>query len=145
MEDLSAPKRADYLVAKAEIVAHNNAKKASGAPESELQTDPPAPAHYRHTLINFKLPLMEALLDQLGGPWSTQPPRATNSMQMMGRNTGGVTHRLKIDGYIWSIGADWIVRVASVFAGGDQFKGIIMEVNPLFLQYLNKGLLNSLD
>jgi hypothetical protein len=54
------------------------------------------------------------------------------SMQAMGKVTGGTIHRLKIDGFVFNVGSDWSVRVARILASGEQFKGVIMEVNIIF-------------
>jgi hypothetical protein len=127
VEDSTAPMRADHLADCSSIATRNAAKRAQGAPDGELEREPPIPSHYRHTLISFKLPLMTTMLDQLGGAWSTQTAKST-AIPLMGKPTGGTTHRLRIDGVVWSVGNDWIVRVASVYASGEQFKGVIMEV-----------------
>ncbi|CAG8752450.1 6017_t:CDS:1, partial [Acaulospora colombiana] len=107
VEDPTAPMRADHLADYSSITTRNAAKKATGASDSELEREPPTPAHYRHTLISFKLHLMPTLLDQLGGAWSTQVAKSTVA-PLMGKPSGGITHRLRIEGVVWSVGSDWI-------------------------------------
>jgi hypothetical protein len=75
--------------------------------------------------------MMEVMLDQMGPPWSAGDPRLNNMLPNMGKPVGGITHRLRIDGWTLVIGNDWNVRVGSVFAAGDQFKGVVMEVRSL--------------
>jgi hypothetical protein len=136
VEDATAPKRADYMAARAEIRAANAAKRnaAPGVPDSQLDLteEEPEPLHYRNTLISFRARVIETLIDQLGGAWASQPNKPTFG-PMMGRPSGGLTHRLKIEGTVFSVGSDWIVRVGSVYAVGDQFKGVIMEASLPFL------------
>jgi len=136
VEDATAPKRADYMAARAEIRAANAAKRnaAPGVPDSQLDLteEEPEPLHYRNTLISFKTRVIETLIDQLEGAWASQPIRVMSG-PMMGRPSGGLTHRLKIEGTVFSVGSDWIVRVGSVYSTGEQFKGVIMEVSPLLL------------
>ncbi|CCA66621.1 hypothetical protein PIIN_00304 [Serendipita indica DSM 11827] len=127
IEDPTAPKRADYMAARAEAMQANAAKQQAGLEVAEL---PPLPPHFRHTLISYRQASIEALLDQLGGAWNLQQQKPTD-LGMMGRPTGGTTHRLRIEGRVWNIGSDWIVRVGGVFAIGEQFKGVIMEIEYL--------------
>ncbi|KIM25859.1 hypothetical protein M408DRAFT_314411 [Serendipita vermifera MAFF 305830] len=134
IEDATAPKRADFIANRAEIRAANMAKRNAGPglPDAQLGLieEPPEPLHYRNTLISFKTSSMEAFINQLGGAWTSQPVK-TISGPNLGRPSGGLTHRLKIEGHVFSVGSDWIVRVGSVYATGDQFKGVIMEIEYL--------------
>jgi len=122
------------MATRADIRAANATKRnaAPGVPDAQLGLieELPEPTHYRHTLISFKMQTMGALIDQLGGAWTNQPQKIPSG-PMMGRPTGGLTHRLRIEGSVFSIGSDWIARIGSVYASGEQFKGIIMEVNTL--------------
>jgi hypothetical protein len=124
------------MATRAEIRAANEAKRnaAPGVLDSQLDLieEPPEPLHFRNTLISFKARVVETLIDQLGGAWTSQPMKIVSG-PMMGRPSGGLTHRLKIEGTVFSVGSDWIVRVGSVYAAGDQFKGVIMEASPPLL------------
>jgi hypothetical protein len=72
--------------------------------------------------------MIEVMLEQMGPPWGTADPRLNTMLPNMGRPMGGITHKLRIEGWTLVIGNDWNVRVGSVFAAGDQFKGVVMEV-----------------
>ncbi|KAG8757317.1 hypothetical protein FRC14_002165 [Serendipita sp. 396] len=131
IEDPTAPKRAEYLVARAEIHAANAGKKEAGVPDSELQPEPMVPRHYRHTLISFRMPMFSSLLDQLAGPWNSQAPKPNPAAPSHKGTSGGMIHRLSIRGNMWNVGSDWIVRVGGVYAAGDIFRGVIMEIEYL--------------
>lgn len=135
IEDALAPKRADFMAARMEIRATNAAKRkaAPGVADAQLGLlqEPTEPLHYRNTLLSYKTGTMEAFINQLGGAWTFQPMK-TISGPNLGRSSGGLTHRLKIEGNVFSVGSDWIVRVGSVYATGEVFKGVIMEVRFLF-------------
>jgi hypothetical protein len=44
--------------------------------------------------------------------------------------------QLLIDGYVFAIGSDWIVRVGNVILTGGAVKGMLLEVVPVTLSYM---------
>lgn len=132
VEDPLAPKRGEFFQHKAEVAAANAARK----PDEPTQPEPATPPHFRETLISFNMVgstnMMETMLDYMGPPWSTTGPKINTILPMMGKPTGGITHKLRIEGWTFVIGNDWNVRVGAVFAAGDQFKGVVMEVRFVF-------------
>lgn len=72
------------------------------------------------------------MLSQLRARWV--PVRQTSAPQKAQTSVG---QQLTIDGYVFSIGADWLVRVGNVILSGGAMKGMLLEVNflPQVLEY----------
>lgn len=110
LEDPSAPTRADVL-----------AMAPPDIPPSQVQ----GPSHYRTTFITLKPPgALEQLLAQLRARWLAGRQAVSNASQR-GQPTG---HQLTIEGHIYSIGSDWLVRVGNVILAGGAVKGMLLEV-----------------
>lgn len=107
LEDPSAPTRADVLAM---------------APPDILPSQVQGPNHYRTTFVTLKPPgALEHLLGQLRAPW--QPGR-----QAVSQRGQPIGHQLTIEGSIYSIGTDWLVRVGNVILAGGAVKGMLLEV-----------------
>lgn len=110
LEDPSAPTRADVL-----------AMAPPDIPPSQVQ----GPDHYRTTFITLKPPeALEQLLAQLRAPWLAGR-QAVSSTTQRGQPIG---HQLTIEGNIYSIGTDWLVRVGNVILAGGAVRGMLLEV-----------------
>lgn len=110
LEDPSAPTRADVL-----------AMAPPDVPHSQVQ----GPTHYRTTFLTLKPPgAMEQLLAQLRARWASVRQTASSAPQR-GQTPG---QQLNIDGNIFAIGSDWLVRVGNVILAGGAVKGMLLEV-----------------
>ncbi|TFK55740.1 hypothetical protein OE88DRAFT_1716456 [Heliocybe sulcata] len=108
LEDPLAPTRA-------ELLAHI----ATLDPSQPI----PDPPHYRSTFLTLRPPgALEQLLTQLKGKWV--PSRQTGTEQ---RGLSG--SQIRVEGAIWQIGSDWIVRAGTVYMGGGAHstKGMLLE------------------
>jgi hypothetical protein len=123
LEDPSAPTRADVL-----------AVAPPDMPPSQVQE----PTHYRTTFLTLNPPgAMEQLLAQLRARWVSVRQTASSAPQR-GQSTG---QQLNIDGNIFAIGNDWLVRVGNVILAGGAVKGMLLEViiccSPLFVSFVH--------
>ncbi|KAI0053528.1 hypothetical protein FA95DRAFT_1632059 [Auriscalpium vulgare] len=102
LDDPMAPTRADL------------AAMASQDP-SNPAAQMPDPTHYRSTFLTLTPPgALEQLLNLLRARW--------NSTRVQ---------QLAIEGYIFSIGNDWIIRAGNVILGGGAVKGMLLEAEYL--------------
>jgi len=80
---------------------------------------------------------MEQLLAQLRARWISVRQTASSAPQR-GQSTG---QQLNIDGNIFAIGNDWLVRVGNVILAGGAVKGMLLEViifcSPLFVSFVH--------
>ncbi|KAF8897560.1 hypothetical protein BD779DRAFT_387584 [Infundibulicybe gibba] len=119
LEDPSAPTRADVLAA---------------APPGQETAYIQSPTHYRTTFLTLKPPgALEQLLSQLKARWVSVRQSGSNPPQR-GQTTG---HQLSIDGQIFAIGNDWLVRVGNVMLAGGAVKGMLLEAEYLPLPVLH--------
>jgi hypothetical protein len=110
LEDPSAPTRADVLAV---------------APPDQPPSEVVGPAHYRTTFLTLKPPgALEQLLSQLKARWIPVRQAASNAPQR-GQSTG---QHLNIDGIVFAIGTDWLVRAGNVILAGGAVKGMLLEV-----------------
>jgi hypothetical protein len=108
VEDPAAPTRADVLAA---------------APPGQEAAYLQSPSHYRTTFLTLNPPnALEQLLSQLKARWV--PVRQTGGGQKV--QTLGL--QLSIEGHIFAIGTDWLVRVGNVILAGGAVKGMLIEV-----------------
>lgn len=115
LEDPSAPTRADVLAM---------------APPELTPSQILGPTHYRTTFLTLNPPgAMEQLLAQLRARW-VSVRQTTSSAPQRGQTTG---QQLNIDGNIFAIGNDWLVRVGNVILAGGAVKGMLLEVKNLCL------------
>ena len=88
------------------------------------------PSHYRMTFVTTSPPgALESLLTQLGSRWvPTRQPSTTSRT-----STSSPGNHLTIEGTIFSIGTDWLVRAGNVILTGGTVKGMLLEVRNLDL------------
>ncbi|THH10239.1 hypothetical protein EW145_g1467 [Phellinidium pouzarii] len=139
LEDPAAPQVADMAA-----LAHNE-QNPSGTPADTpgkyvLHSHQSEPPHFRTTLITASPPgALEQLITQLGARWtSTRQPSANARNQAMA--TG---NQLVIDGSIFSIGTDWLVRVGNVILAGGAVKGMLLEAEYLPLPKIHSPAQNG--
>ncbi|CAK5263042.1 unnamed protein product [Mycena citricolor] len=117
VEDPLAPSRADFLAA----VGPN------GEPPNA-----PRPSHYRTTFLTLRPPgALEQLMMQLKARWV--PVRAPTAGAPQ---RGQSSQQLTIDGAIFAIGSDWLVRIGNVVLAGGAVKGMLLEAEYLPLPVL---------
>ncbi|TFY57917.1 hypothetical protein EVJ58_g6732 [Rhodofomes roseus] len=121
LEDPGAPNRSDYLRLK----------------ESQEQGQPPhpfvaaPPPHYHYTLVTVSPPgALEQLMSHLGVV-------GKRWIRTGGEKGQGSGHHLNVDGLIFSIGSDWLVRFGHVMLGGGAVKGMLIEAEYLPLPDLH--------
>ncbi|KAJ7590982.1 hypothetical protein C8J56DRAFT_934391 [Mycena floridula] len=116
LEDPLAPARADILTA--------------GPDATYIQN----PTHYRTTFLTLNPPgALEQLLSQLKARW-TAVRQTGNNISQRGPTSG---QQLLIEGLIFGIGTDWLVRVGNVILAGGAVKGMLLEAEYLPLPVLH--------
>ncbi|EPQ59266.1 hypothetical protein GLOTRDRAFT_114006 [Gloeophyllum trabeum ATCC 11539] len=111
LEDPMAPTRADFLQHVATL---------------DPSQPVPDPSHYRSTFLTLRPPgALEQLLAQLKAKWVSSRQSAPDTSQR-GSSSGS---QVRIEGRIFSIGSDWIVRAGTVLLGGgtNSTKGMLLE------------------
>ena len=100
------------------------------APPGQEETYLQSPSHYRTTFLTLTPPIaLEQLLSQLKARWV--PVRQASGAQKV----QSLGPQLTIEGHIFSIGTDWLVRAGNVILAGGAVKGMLLEVgNMLQLQ-----------
>ncbi|KAL0574534.1 hypothetical protein V5O48_007426 [Marasmius crinis-equi] len=92
------------------------------------------PTHYRNTFLTLSPPgALEQLLSQLKARWIPVRQSSNSNMGQRGQASGP---QLVIEGHIFGIGTDWIVRVGNVILAGGAVKGMILEAEYLPLPSL---------
>ncbi|KIK06680.1 hypothetical protein K443DRAFT_129622 [Laccaria amethystina LaAM-08-1] len=118
LEDPMAPTRGDVLAA---------------APPGQEAAYIQGPAHYRTAFLTIRPPgALEQLLTQLKARWAAV--RQSSSGPQRGQTTG---QQLFIEGHIFAIGTDWLVRVGNVVLAGGAVKGMLLEAEYLPLPLLH--------
>ncbi|GLB33838.1 putative alpha-ketoacid dehydrogenase kinase [Lyophyllum shimeji] len=118
LEDPLAPTRADVLAA---------------APPGQEKEYLQGPTHFRTTFLTLQPPgALEQLLAQLKARWVSV--RQSSGVPQRGQ-TGG--QQLTIEGHIFAIGNDWLVRVGNVQLAGGAIKGMLLEAEYLPLPVLH--------
>lgn len=111
LEDPGAPTRADVI-----------ASTQSDTQMGDGQTMPP---HYRTTCLTLRPPgALEQLLNQLSAPWVPVRQNVASAQRSQ-----GTAQQLSVEGYIFAIGNDWLVRVGNVVLAGGAVKGMLLEVS----------------
>jgi len=119
LEDPSAPTHTDFPIA----VSQN--------PQGHTVTNLSEPPHYRATFLTLRPPgALEQLLAQLRARWVSVRQSGPSAPQR-GQAAG---QQLLIDGNIFAIGTDWLVRVGNVILAGGAVKGMLLEVRPTDLK-----------
>ncbi len=108
LEDPSAPSRAD-------LAYH----------ASQLETAIVEPTHYRNTFLTLSPPgALEQLLSLLRARWISTKQSPGNVTQY--KQTAA---QLTVEGNVYSIGTDWIVRAGNVILATGAVKGMLLEVD----------------
>ena len=107
LEDPSAPSRAD-------LAYH----------ASQLETVIEEPTHYRNTFLTLSPPgALDQLLSLLRARWISTRQSAVDAPQYK-----QTAPQLTVDGNVYSIGTDWIVRAGNVILATGAVKGMLLEV-----------------
>lgn len=125
IEDPAAPTRADILAT----------IPPGGGPPTYLH----GPPHYRNTLLTLRPPeALDQLLSQLKARWVPVKQAAPGSQRGQGAVSQG--QQLTIDGHVFTIGNEWLVRVGNVILAGGGTKGMLLEVGKLSLAHGSRRL-----
>lgn len=120
LEDPVAPTRADVLAA---------------APPGQEAAYLQGPTHYRTTFLTLRPPgALEQLLAQLKARWVSVRQSGSSSAPQRGKTNA---QQLLIEGHIFAIGNDWLVRVGNVILAGGAVKGMLLEVNCIHTRNLS--------
>jgi len=93
------------------------------------------PPHFSSTFITLSPPgALEQLLAHLRARWASVRQAAPGGTNQRGQPTG---QQLVIEGNIFAIGNDWIVRVGNVILSGGAVKGILLEAEYLPLPVID--------
>ncbi|KAH7887715.1 hypothetical protein F5I97DRAFT_1862253 [Phlebopus sp. FC_14] len=123
LEDPASPTRADVLTLVQNAPVH-------GGPSSALMRPP----HYRTTFLTVRPPgALEQLLSQLKARWI--PVRQSSSSSSQRSQVSA--QQLAVEGHVFSIGNDWLVRVGNVILAGGAVKGMLLEAEYLPLPVLH--------
>ncbi|KAM5536188.1 hypothetical protein V8D89_010087 [Ganoderma adspersum] len=133
IEDPAAPMRADYLQQAAEY--------ARTHPGTTLTP----PTHFRHTFPTLGPPAaLEQLLTQLRARWvsvrqtgSSTAAAGPSGQKGVGMGTGP---HVTVDGHVYAIGSDWLVRAGNVHLAGGAVKGMLLEVEYMPLPIMEAAL-----
>jgi len=110
LEDPSAPSRAD-------LAFH----------ASQFETAIVEPTHYRNTFLTLSPPgALEQLLSLLRARWISTKQSTVNATQY--KQTAA---QLAVEGNVYSIGTDWIVRAGNVILATGAVKGMLLEAEYL--------------
>lgn len=117
LEDPAAPSRADVLA-----TVQDTTSQGSDVPTSSQGTHPP---HYRTTFLTLRPPgALEQVLSQLKARWI--PVRQSSGTSSQRGQTS--SQQLTVEGHVFAIGSDWLVRVGNVILAGGAVKGMLLEV-----------------
>jgi len=121
LEDPAAPSRADVLA----TIQNTDARMSS-----QLTHLP----HYRTTFLTLRPPgALEQLLSQLKARWI--PVRQSSATSSQRGQTS--SQQLTVEGHVFAIGNDWLVRVGNVILAGGAVKGMLLEAEYLPLPVLH--------
>jgi len=116
LDDPSAPTRADVLAA------------------SSQNTQTQEPTHYRTTFLTLRPPgALEQLMVQIRARWVSV--RQSTSVALQRGQTAG--QQLLIEGNVFAIGTDWLVRAGNVILAGGAVKGMLLEAEYLPIPVLH--------
>jgi hypothetical protein len=117
-------------------VSHSRADLLQPLPEGQAPiplTGPGAPAHFRTTFLTLSPPgALEQLLAQSRARWVSVRQAGTSGLSQ------GSGQQLSVDGFIYSVGTDFIVRAGNVILAGGAVKGMLLEVRYCFFFFSSK-------
>ncbi|KAI0770768.1 hypothetical protein BC629DRAFT_1532247 [Irpex lacteus] len=124
-------------------VSHSRADLLQPLPEGQVPiplTGPGAPAHFRTTFLTLSPPgALEQLLAQSRARWVSVRQSGTSGLSQ------GSGQQLSVDGVIYSIGTDFIVRAGNVILAGGAVKGMLLEAEYLPVTTMPPGSDGSMD
>ncbi|KAI6035406.1 hypothetical protein F5J12DRAFT_793205 [Pisolithus orientalis] len=124
LEDPAAPTRADVLAG-----IQNITSPADGGPSASAMVPP----HYRTAYLTLRPPgALEQILGQLNARWVPVRQVSTSSQRSQ-----GTAQQLSVEGHVFAIGSDWLVRVGNVILAGGAVKGMLLEAEYLPLPVLH--------
>ncbi|PPQ71366.1 hypothetical protein CVT24_011752 [Panaeolus cyanescens] len=117
--------------------AHNRSDVLAAAPPGEEAAYLQSPTHFRNTFITLK-PMggLEQLLTQIKARW-TPVRQSTSGISQKNLMSG---QQVIIDGLVFSIGTDWIVRCGNVNLAGGAVRGMILEAEYVPLPVLRSSM-----
>ena len=125
LEDPAAPQVSDVAALAQSSGNLSDSANSPGGSSHGRHAHQIVPPHYRTTFVTVSPPgALETLLSQLGARW-TSTRQSNSSTRNPVLNTG---NQLTIEGFIFSIGTDWLVRVGNVLLSGGAVKGMLLEV-----------------
>ncbi|KZT62089.1 hypothetical protein CALCODRAFT_479290 [Calocera cornea HHB12733] len=131
LEDGSVPSRGEYR----SQLAEKGAEEAARSRMAMLKDE--EPAHFRTTFVTLKPPnSLDMLLMNLRASWI--PGRQIGEREAWNRawQAAGNAPHLTLDGFIFHIGSDWIVRVGNLSSPAGGAKGMILEAEYLPLVHM---------
>ncbi|KZO94840.1 hypothetical protein CALVIDRAFT_599587 [Calocera viscosa TUFC12733] len=131
LEDGSVPSRGEYR----SQLAEKGAEEAARSRMAMLKDE--EPAHFRTTFVTLKPPnSLDMLLINLRASWI--PGRQIGEREAWNRawQAAGNAPHLTLDGFIFHIGSDWIVRVGNLSSPAGGAKGMILEAEYLPLVHM---------
>ncbi|EKM59521.1 uncharacterized protein PHACADRAFT_170100 [Phanerochaete carnosa HHB-10118-sp] len=130
LEDPAAPQRSDLL------------QPPEGQAPIPL-TGPGAPTHYRTTFLTLSPPgALEQLLSQLRARWASVRQSGPAGPSQASHLSG---QQLSVEGLVYSIGTDFIVRAGNVILAGGAVKGMLIEAEYLPLPTMHAGADGTLE
>lgn len=121
LEDPTAPTRADVL-------AQASASGENPQNQALLLAGPP---HYRTTFLTLSPPgALEQLLNHLKARWVPVRQSAGSASSSQPSRNQATGQQLTIEGHLYAIGHDWLVRAGNVVLAGGTMKGMFLEVRP---------------
>ncbi|EIN10652.1 hypothetical protein PUNSTDRAFT_63660 [Punctularia strigosozonata HHB-11173 SS5] len=135
LEDLAAPYHSEVAAAaQAHTQAQAQATQSSEHGHTHAAHHQPfiGPPHYRSTFVTLSPPgALEELIDQLGAHWkpvrqSGAPPNRNQPAQRVAQG-----QQVTVEGAIYKIGTDWLVRAGHVILAGGALKGMLLEAEYL--------------
>ncbi|KAF9247071.1 hypothetical protein BU15DRAFT_84635 [Melanogaster broomeanus] len=126
LEDPAAPTRADVLA----TIQDTTSQGGDGLMPPPMTH----PSHYRTTFLTLRPPGgLEQLLSQLKARWIPVRQSSASSSQ----RGQGSAQQLSVEGLVFAIGNDWLVRVGNVILAGGAVKGMLLEAEYLPLPVLH--------
>ena len=130
LEDPSAPTRTDVVSAVAQASQATDLQTAGSTTQDTTSTISPTslPSHYRTTYITVTPPhSLELLLTQLRAQWYSVRQTTGQNRGQSSLSAGG--SQLVIEGGVFAIGSDWLVRAGNVVLAGGTVRGMLLEVS----------------
>ncbi|GJE84839.1 hypothetical protein PsYK624_009150 [Phanerochaete sordida] len=104
---------------------------------------PGAPTHYRTAFLTLSPPgALEQLLAQLRARWVSVRQTAPGGPSQANHFSG---QQLSVDGFVYHIGTDFIVRAGNVILAGGAVKGMLIEAEYLPLPTMHAGADGTLE